>query len=133
VCLDSFTRPTSPFIYRSIVAANIASRRVANKPSFGGRDLHCRRCERETGKKSRREREDCTLARFTRAYIYDQLQLPPCMHVYIYIYIYIYMCVYDVYMCMHSVVRRVRLEKVLCSRYLFFGSLEPPVMIIGAM
>lgn len=46
----------------SYCRTNIASRRVANKPGFGGRDLHRRRCERE-GEGRRGSERNCALAR----------------------------------------------------------------------
>lgn len=74
---------------------------------------------RETEKESKGEREYCALARFTRARIFtissDYRHVCIC--------VYVHVCTRLCGEC---------LEKVLRSRYLFFGSLEPPVMIIGA-
>lgn len=86
MCPDSFTRPASPFIYRSIVAANIASRRVANKPSFGGRDLHrCRRYERDGEKEQERKGRLYTRTVYTRVY----LRSAPTTAMYASLYIYV--------------------------------------------
>lgn len=97
---------------------NIASRWIANKPGFGRRDLHHRRYEREREKGGRRETACTLMVQITCVRVYDPLRLPLCMHV----------CTY---LCTRLCGERC--EKVLRSRYLFFGSIEPPLMIIGAM
>lgn len=99
----------------SYCRTNIASRWIANKPGFGWRDLHHRRYERK-----REKERHCTLTRCKlHACVFTIRSDNHCV------------CTCVTYVCTRLC--GVRCEKVLRSRYLFFGSIEPPVMIIGAM
>jgi len=99
--------PPAPLsVSRAIVEQTLPVARVANKPGYGGRDLY-RRC-RESKSERERERESAVARRKLHAHAFTTRRR---LRMLTYI--------------------RSRCEKVL--HYLFFGSLEPPLMIIGAM